>query len=503
MTLQGKLNRRTFLKASAATALGASALSSVHWSGAQTVKELTANPMLHLVNRATWGARPQDLRKAADMGAEAYLEWQLNHEAIADPIIDTFLAEQPTLSMSYDELKQELDNGGDYGDVLRTAWWGRLYRAIYSEKQLYEKIVEFWTDHFNVPIPDYLTEKIVEDREVIRRHALGSFRDLLLASAKSPAMLRYLNNASSKKDAPNQNYARELLELHTLGVGNYSEDDVNEVARAFTGWSLRTNWPGSFFFDSREHDDNEKVVLGQRMAAKRGIEDGLQVLDLLANHPATAKHISFKLCRRFVQDDPPAELVESTTQVFLSTQGDIKAVLKHIFTSEGFGLSAGQKYRRPMELVVATVRVLQPSFNLLKPKVLFDRLDPMGQIPFMWHPPNGYPDVAAAWMNTNGTLNRWNLAMLFAQAGQEGVKDAEFDLDQFIAANDAETVGSLIDRLSRRLLGGTLHIEDKEQLVFFLSDFADEAQLVDKPLRDERLATLTGLLLASPYFQWT
>jgi hypothetical protein len=192
---------------------------------------------VHLVNRLTYGARPVDLERVRTLGEAGYLEWQLAPESIPDADVDAFLGRHPVLLADVAGIRRALDD--DYGDVVKQVLWAKLYRAVASERQLYEKMVEFWTDHFNVPGPDRVPEKLLDDREVARAHALGRFRDLLLASARSPAMLQYLNNASSHRDHPNQNYARELLELHTLGVdGGYTERDVAEVARCFTGWTL-------------------------------------------------------------------------------------------------------------------------------------------------------------------------------------------------------------------------------------------------------------------------
>ena len=492
------LSRREFLRLSGLAAAMTTAGLSVSWSGATSVANST--PELHFLKRMGWGVQPGDFELIRDMGIEAYLERQLNPES--DPVTETLLAEEPLLSMSETELRRVAQEDG-YGYVFNIAMWARLNRAINSENSLYERMVEFWTDHFNVPIGDLIPEKMVEDREVIRKHALGSFRDLLFASAQSPAMLLYLNNASSHKDHPNENYARELLELHTLGVdGGYSEEDVTNVARAFTGWTLRDGWPGRFFFDSNRHDEAEKVVLGQAMASGRGIEDGLQVLDLLVTHPATANYISLKLCRHFVSDAPPTDLVESTAHVFLNTEGDIRSLLRHILLSDAFLNAEGEKLRRPMDFVVAAVRTLQPALKIEDPKVLLNRLEPMGHLPYMWHPPDGYPDVATAWLNTNGILHRWNFAMLLGRAARGNFERASLDLEQLIPVSEGETVGELIDKSTLRLLGGTIQPEDRESLVFFMSDFGDEHQLVDKPLRAERLPSLIGLLLASPYFQW-
>lgn len=243
--------------------------------------------------------------------------------------------------------------------------WARIYRAAWSERGLYERMVELWTDHFNVPISDLMPDKIVDDREMIRAHALGRFGDLLYASATSPAMLFYLDNASSSKEYPNENYARELLELHTLGVDvGYTERDVKETARAFTGWSLNDSFPGRFYFDAERHDGGEKVVLGRSLASGRGIEDGLEVLDLLAHHPATARFIAFKLGRMFVEDNPPESFIESTAKVFTSSGGELKETVRHVFHTPEFWASAGKKYRRPLEQFVANLRALYPALEV-------------------------------------------------------------------------------------------------------------------------------------------
>ncbi|MCL4252851.1 MAG: DUF1800 family protein, partial [Anaerolineae bacterium] len=174
------------------------------------------SPELHILSRLTWGVTPKDIEAIGQMGITGYIEWQLNPENIPDPVVDDFLSKRQILSMPTTQLRAIADD--QYGFVYATMLWARLFRATYSERQLYELMVEFWTDHFNVPLQDYLTEKTIDDREVIRKHALGNFRDLLFASAQSPAMLMYLDNDVSDKEHPNENYARELMELHTLGV---------------------------------------------------------------------------------------------------------------------------------------------------------------------------------------------------------------------------------------------------------------------------------------------
>jgi hypothetical protein len=495
------VSRRDVLKWSSLAAFLPAASVTAGVAKAQAQDDPELSPLLHILNRVTWGARPDDLAKIKELGVEGYLEYQLNPDGIDDPLVNQFLEQNSVLLADEKEMRRQAEE--DYNNLNQPALWSRLQRAIYSEKQLYEKMVEFWTDHFNIPIPDILVEKAVDDREVVRKHAMTTFRDLLFESAKSPAMLIYLDNFNSAKEHPNENYARELMELHTLGVdGGYSEQDVKEVARCFTGWTLRDNWKGRFFFDKNMHDDGEKTVLGVRIPAGRGIEDGLQVLDILATHSSTATFISKKLCRRFVSDLPGDDLVQAVAQTFTDTGGDIKSVLRYILTSEAFMNSVGQKFRRPMEAVVAMVRSLTPAVQVNDYWALMYQLELLGHRPYHWYPPNGYPDVAGAWLNSNGLLHRWNIAMILAYTSQ-GWTDGAITLDLNAVIPPAGTVGELIKVTSQRLLGYEVSLEDQAELAYFVSDYGDANQSVDDNLRNDRLPTLVGLLLASPYFQWT
>ncbi len=493
-----QVTRRDFLKLSGLTVTALGMGQAVRWTGVHPVYAAEQAPAVHVLNRLTWGIRSDDLARIEALSIEGYLDWQLNPDSIDDPLIDEFLAAHPVLTASPQEIARAQNE--DYGSVHDLALWHRLYRAIYSERQLYELMVEFWTDHFNIPIADLVTEKVVDDREVIRRHALGRFRDLLLASAQSPAMLYYLNNASNEKEHPNENYARELMELHTLGVdGGYTEQDVKAVARILTGWTV--NDATGFVFDRDRHDDGEKTALGTVFPAGRGIEEGLQLLDMLAAHPSTAHFIATKLCRRFVSDQPPAGLIDSAAQVFLASDGDLRQVMRHILMSNEFMQSPNQKLRRPLDVLVAILRVLRPGLDVGDPNIpVFWFLEPMGQLPFYWHPPDGYPDHAAAWISTNGLLNRWNAAMLLPLASDGWYENITLDLNAVIPPT--ATVGELVDTASRLVLAGDLVPEDREHLIYYLSDYGDPNQPAGDALRAERLASLVGLLMASPYFQW-
>jgi hypothetical protein len=497
------VSRRDFLRWSSLAAFlpGVNLAANAATAKAQNLDDPELSSLLHVVNRLTWGARPEDIGRIREMGIEGYIEWQLHPDAIDDPLVDQFLEQNNVLLADEKEMRRTADE--NYDNLNRPALWARLQRAVYSERQLFERVVDFWTDHFNIPIPDLLVEKTLDDRDTIRPHALSTFRELLFASAKSPAMLIYLDNFNSAKEHPNENYARELMELHTLGVdGGYSEQDVREVARCFTGWTLRDNWDGRFFFDRNMHDDAEKTVLGVHIPGGRGIEDGLQVLDILATHPSTATFISKKLCRKFVTDQPDDALVQSVAQTFTDTGGDIRSVLRSIFYSEAFMNSKGQKFRRPMEALVAMVRALTPAVQVNDYWTLMYWLELLGHRPYHWYPPNGYPDVAGAWLNSNGLLHRWNAAMILAYSSQ-GWTEGAITLDINAVIPPASTVGELVKVTSQRLLGYEVSPEDQAELAYFVSDYGDPNQAVDDNLRNDRLPTLVGLLLASPYFQWT
>jgi len=491
------VNRREFLRMSGLAAARLSLGTSITWSGVRTVQaaeEGNTPEAMHLLNRVTWAVRPEDAAKIGQMGSTAYIDWQLAYEAIPDPIVTAFLKAQPIVNLTYSQMAQlAMQKNGD-DQINAAVSWARVYRAAFSERQLFELMVEFWTDHFNIPILDLSAEKAVDDREVIRKHALGKFRGFLLASAQSPAMISYLNNDANVKAHPNENYAREVMELHTLGVdGGYTERDVREVARAFTGWGIRDGQSNPFYFDNDAHDSDAKTILGHTLPAGRGIEDVLNVLDILAMHPATARFISRKLVRRFVSDTPPQSLVDSTAQVFSTTDGDIRQVMRHLLTSTEFMASTGQKFRRPLDFVVAMLRLTRPKLDT--PDPILEMLYTMGQSPFSWHPPNGYPDSAHAWMNTNGLLKRWNAALAFVDDStvEMGIHHS---FDTLIPT--ASTATTLVDQAARLILGGAMMAVDRQQVLNYVIN--------DGPLTAEQLpikrAGVIGLLMASPYFQW-
>jgi uncharacterized protein (DUF1800 family) len=314
---------------------------------------------------------------------------------------------------------------------------GKLLRAIYSNRQLEEVLTDFWFNHFNVYLDKGADHFLVTayERDVIRPHVLGKFRDLLEATAKSPAMLFYLDNWQSRANpAPrggkrgpgglNENYGRELMELHTLGVdGGYTQHDVTEVARCFTGWTIdRPGEGGPFMFNARMHDQAEKTVLGVKIAAGGGIQDGEKVLDILAHHPSTAHFISKKLAMRFVADDPPPALVERMAQTFLKTGGDLRAVMTTMLESKEFW-SVGtyrSKLKSPFEMVASAVRAVDGEVDFASS--LVNQVSQMGEPLYRKQEPTGYSNSGREWLNSAGLLARMNFALNLADNKVPGVK---------------------------------------------------------------------------------
>jgi uncharacterized protein (DUF1800 family) len=310
-------------------------------------------------------------------------------------------------------------------------------------------------------------------------------------------MLIYLDNTYSDKEHPNENYAREVMELHTLGVnGGYTEQDVRALARILTGW---VEGQGAFRFDANRHDFSEKTFLGRSFPAERGIEEGLQALDMLATHPATAQFLCFKLCRRFVADQPPQTLVDSAAQVWVVSDGDIRQVMRHILLSAEFMASAGQRFKRPVHVLVSMLRAFGAAWTTQDRNWFMWSPESLGQMPYGWHPPNGYPDVTPAWITTGTLLERWNLAFELPFATEDWYEGADLDMDALIP--QVASAGELVDAVSKRLLNGTLTDPDRAQLINFVTDNNGD-QAISPEQRADRIHTLLGMVFASPYFHW-
>ncbi len=569
----------------------------------KTARELNVREQAnHVLNRLAFGPRPGDVERVVSMGVDRWIEQQLQPDRIPNRDVDRLVADAfPAVKLSARELLRDYPPRNaqqlqrrlradsmltrqDSMELRREAQRNREFvsdlvsskvaRAVLSERQLAEVMTDFWENHFNVFIGKgqlryYLPEY---SERAIRPYALGRFRDLLGAVAKSPAMLLYLDNAQSVADSGqptlaggppafgrgrgraainrriqridsaqraaieqlqqrrprglNENYARELLELHTLGVdGGYTQQDVIEVARALTGWSVNLGrGDGGFVFRAPAHDAGPKVVLGHRLKAGRGIEDGEEVLDILSRHPSTAMFISRKLVVRFVNDDPPDDLVERAAATFTRTNGDIREVVRTIVTSNEFFARAAYraKVKSPFEVTVSALRALGAQADTTPFTAgLVGRL---GQQLYGHQAPNGWPETGAAWINTGAILNRINLGIVVASGRVPGARLR--DWSQFGALVNAPR-SAQVDAVIEALLAGRASPETKEILASgnnpLMERAAADSSLAEPPAMDpmrggqgpgrgrqggfQRLPQLSGLsqviglALGSPEFQ--
>jgi uncharacterized protein (DUF1800 family) len=458
---------------------------------------------LHAARRLTFGPTPSLLDHIRAVGVDGFIEEQLNPESLDDAETEAMLANFQTLNLSTAEIYRQYRRQA--GTVIGELVMATILRAIYSQRQLYELMVDFWSNHFNIFIGDGASRylKTADDRDVIRAHAMGRFADLLLASAQSPAMLYYLDNYLSQGDNPNENYARELLELHTLGVdGGYQEADIRPTALCLSGWTFGRR-TGRFEFRPQAHYPGPLRIMDWETAGRRGadaVQDGVDFLDYLAHHPGTALFLARKLCVRFVSDDPPSELVESAAQVYLENDTAIVPVLRHIFQSDAFWSSSGQKFRRPFELMAAWFRVLdariEPSSMKGVGKFMRYQLEQLGQPLFGWHAPNGYPDVAPAWLSTGGLLARWNMVQLLTS---RHIPRSVVDLAALVPES-VETAGDLVDALAQRLLFQPVTAAERAALLDYLELSA--ADPVHHRMLAYKFPQLVALLLNSTYFQF-
>jgi uncharacterized protein (DUF1800 family) len=520
-------------------------------------RELTADQQVtQALNRLTFGPRPGDAAHVRRVGVDRWIASQLEPERLRDEsgrqvggrfeMLEASSRDLVALFTRVRQARRQQAMRGDTGsraDANRQAMEAdpelrvarrrlqravadlqaaKVARAVVSERQLLEVMVDFWENHFSVFAGKGQTRLFLThyDRDVIRPHAFGDFRELLGAVARSPAMLFYLDNWQSAADsghvtarAPgrgaraagpmrrrprglNENYARELLELHTLGVdGGYTQQDVIEVARALTGWSIDQR-QGEFAFRPAIHDADEKVVLGHRIRAGRGIEDGEQVLDVLARHPATALHIARKLTVRFVSDSPPPELVARAAETFRRTEGDLRAVVRTIVTSpEFFSRSAYRaKVKSPFELVTSALRAVNAEIDTTpRTAQIVARL---GQPIFGRQTPDGWPETGGEWMNAGAILNRINFGFAVAAGRVPGAT-----LDRWTHAASLTSAGreAQVEGVVRTLLSGEASPETWTILRSGENPLAGRD--VTGIVALEGLAQVIGLALGAPEFQ--
>ncbi len=526
---------------------------------ATTGLSLPASPLtpdqqiLHALNRLGYGPRPGDVERVRGIGLATYIGRQLSPRTIEDPAMEPALAGYPVLGSSPAQLVREYPQPTPQarqrmaqGEMSRQEMMemypperrpavittqmqaARITRAVLSERQLEEVMVDFWFNHFNVYAQKGAVRWLLPayEREAIRPHALARFRDLVLATARHPAMLFYLDNwLSTRADLVvpggpnagrrmglNENYARELMELHTLGVdGGYTQQDVIEVARCFTGWTIdRPQQGGGFLFRPQAHDRGPKRVLGQVIPAGGGQQDGERVIDILVRHPSTARFIATKLARRFVSDEPPAALVDRVAATFLRTDGDIRAVLVAIFTAPEFWSPEAYraKIKTPLEVVASAVRTLDgrlapagagPDALAGGGVALAREVARLGAPLYEAQPPTGYPDRAESWVNTGALLARMNFALGLAHNRFRG---ARVDLPRFLDGADRSQPVQVLDRL----LAVVLHGEATPRTRAVLASELESAEITrttayDRTPKDTDVEKLVALVLGSPEFQ--
>jgi len=580
--------------------------------------------IVHVLNRITFGPRPGDVDMVEKMGLHNYIEQQLHPELIDDSEVESEVAQFELLEMSpaelsklfYEDTKRfiakqkelaangqapaqaqdqpamQMQNqnqpgqeqtgspqlpGNIMNQINQANQWrsvavigqleqAKLVRDINSNRQLQEVLVDFWSNHFNIDMKKgpCRVYKVIDDRDVIRPHIWGKFRDLLEASAKSPAMLHYLDNAGNTVQhlvspqeqqrqamflknmlgtaAPatdptaqnetfqpkmeggiNENYAREIMELHTLGVdGGYTQQDVQEVARCFTGWTIN-RLTGEFIFRPHMHDNGAKVVLGHQIPAGGGIQDGETVLDILCSEPACAHFISKEMCQRFVSDDPPPALVDRIATVFQGSGGDLRAVTEAILTSPEFlsPSTFGNKIKSPLEFAVSAVRASQstiipkqrPPFDKLVPTMegaavmgrtnAADRISRAKRQSLNWHilelgeplfactPPTGYKEVSKIWVNPGALIERLNFALALTQ---QRLSDIRFDPQTILAGTDLDKPDDILNRCVNVFLQDKITDSTRNVLMKTALPAEGTSQTVDP-------AKLIALIIGSPEFQ--
>jgi len=540
---------------------GASKLNYGSFAGKLPISELNEQQaILHALNRLGYGPRPGDVERIQKIGLENWIQAQLHPENVRDPVVDARLAEYPALDMtsgellekyppydvaakrlgvSVEELLKRLKQAskqsqrmnsmpiGDQNEVVDNLMASKIIRAVYGERQLAERLDDFWFNHFNIFIYKDLERwyAIPYERDAIRANVLGKFRNLLEATANSPAMLFYLDNSSSAdpnafarlrhrpaatrsavklppvgyKRGLNENYGRELMELHTLGVdGGYSQQDVIDVARAFTGWTIASpREHPAFYFDDRIHDPDPKRVLGKKIKAG-GIKDAEQVLDLLVKSPHTAHFISLELAQYFVSDNPPETLVARMAKTFKKSKGDIRAVMTAMIYSPEFWSRAAMeaKVKTPFDLVISASRAAGADVD--QPMQLAQWIGRIGEPLYQCLTPNGYSDKASAWVSTGALLNRMNFAVALTSNRIRGV---QVDLASLLGGEIGGNAQLAMERVEAVFLSGQVSDSTRAILEKETSDPQILRATLDDPVKQVNLGLISGLVLGSPEFQ--
>lgn len=526
-----------------------------------TPEAQTALPSVPLailaLNRLTFGIRPGDVEAFNSLGATDderlinFVTQQLNPDSIDDSDFENRYnsAGFETLHKTHEQLYYDhiAANPYDSNDDTYWQWYSKpayeladltMLRAVHSKKQLVELLADFWHNHFNVYFwqDDGVPLLVSYNRDVLRKHMLGNFRQMLEAVAKHPSMLYYLNQNNSSDAGPNENFARELFELHTLGAENYLgvrdpnsvekdangiaigyvDNDVYEAARCLTGWRIDDDlgeWEdgvektGNFLYHKPWHDRFNKLVLGRYIPAdQEDLKDGYDVLDLLASHPGTARFISRKLCRRFISDIPPESVVQAAANTFLQFKDapdQLKRVMETILLSAEFKASWGGKVKRPFEAAMSMMRALNSDFTRIPGGVNW-MMGLMGQALFERRPPDGYPDTRDAWANSMSLLYRWNLAVGLTENWMDDENTGYTIRSDVFAQTPAEirTASSLADYWIQRILNQTLPEESRNAVVAVMAQEYGWDETLPEDHVGYVLPAMVEVILMSPEFQW-
>ncbi|MES2523251.1 MAG: DUF1800 domain-containing protein [Gemmatimonadota bacterium] len=448
---------------------------SVHWK----------DPVLRLVRRITLGPTVQEVALARQLGYVGYLNYQLNAAAIDDSAVEAEVAARMALT-NLTPTQLAIENATEATTQLQDA---ALHRAAFSKRQLKERMVEFWTDHFTISLNKVGILKIADDRDVIRQHAMTTFPQLLRATSESAAMLVYLDQNQSRTPTPNQNYAREIMELHTLGVdGGYTQTDVAELSRILTGWSTGA---GSIFqFNRNSHDRNAKTFLGRAFPAMPSTAttaemkgEGDTAIQMLVTHPSTAQYISLKMARWLLAYTPPQSVVDATAAVYLATGGSIPAMIRTILSAKNL-MASPAKYKRPFHFAVSAIRGMGAQVTNIR--ALRQSADRMGMPTFLWEQPNGYPDRIDWWSGL--VLNRWGFTSTIST--QASATTVNVSLTPFKTVN---TPDGVVNEINARMFSGEMSPALRAQLLVYLRGAT---------YSDARIRETMALAASSNEFQW-
>lgn len=487
----------------------------------------------HILERFSFGPSVGQLDQLTkdSISAEAWFEHQLSNQTLSDSLKNKLAALKsltytnaqmlsyfpkpkkknelakntppPTTMMTMEGMTEKPQ------EILKELSLQKLIRAVHNDNQLEEVLVDFWFNHFNVSFDKGQVRYAITsyERDVIRPHVFGKFEDLLMATAKSPAMLFYLDNHKSHKDEINENYARELMELHTLGVdGGYTQKDVQEAARVLTGWGLEQPQEIlEFKFKPRQHDEGSKQVLNFKIAHNEGIHEGEKLLRYLAAHKSTAHFIAKKLAVKFINDEPKTKTIEKLAQVYLQTQGDLKSLYRAILTTNEFWQSAGQKIKMPFEYIASAARILGVDIlpdtdRINKIRNFFDQ---SGESLYKCQPPTGYSFKSDYWVTASALVNRLNFAL---QLTKDQIPQMDFDKKMLLKPIQSKKYSQqieLVDYLNNSIFNASI----KETTLNKINKIVDDSQNFQDdsgralPLHYFQTEKLFALMLSSPEFQ--